>query len=142
MPFTFRHSDIPKLDLDVDHGSNFKAWLEEWLAYIAVSGLSEENGDTKYHVLRLAFSRETASVVDNLGLSEEDKKKIDKIIQCICNNLISEHRKHREVRKQELSRQKKGGWKTTDNTSCHRRWQNKEIQLYTVHVRMCTQSTA
>ena len=83
MPSTFRRSDIPKLDLDVDRGSNFKAWLEEWSAYIAVSGLSEENGDTKYHVLRLAFSRETASVVNNLGLPEEDKKKIDKIIQAL-----------------------------------------------------------
>ena len=47
MPFTFRCSDIPKLNLDVDRGSNFKAWLEEWSAYIAVSGLSKENGDTK-----------------------------------------------------------------------------------------------
>ena len=34
-------------------------------------------------MLRLAFSRETASVVDKLGLPEEDKKKIDKIIQAL-----------------------------------------------------------
>ena len=83
MPFTFRRSNIPKLDLDVDRGSNFKAWLEEWSAYIAVSELGKENADTKYHVLRLAFSREMASVVDNLGLPEDNKKKIDKIIQSL-----------------------------------------------------------
>ena len=81
-PFTFRHSDIPKLDLDMDRGNNFKACLEEWSADIAVSGLSEENGNTKNHVLSMAFSRETDVVVDNLGLLEEDKK-IDKIIQAL-----------------------------------------------------------
>ena len=73
MPFTFRCSDIRKLDLDVDWGSNFKAWLEEWSAYIAVPGLSKENGDTKYHVLCLAFFYKTPSVGDNLGLPEEEE---------------------------------------------------------------------
>ena len=64
MPFAFRRSDIPRLDVDVDRGSSFKAWLEEWSAYHAVSGLSEESDDIQYHVLRLAFSRETATVID------------------------------------------------------------------------------
>ena len=83
MPFRFRRSDIPRFDVDVDRGSSFKAWLAEWSAYHAVSGLSEESDDTQYHVLRLAFSRETATVIDNLGLPEEDRRKVDKIIDAL-----------------------------------------------------------
>ena len=56
MLFTSRRSDIPRLDVDVDRGSSFKGWLEEWSAYHAVSGLSEESDDTHNHALRLAFS--------------------------------------------------------------------------------------
>ena len=87
MPFTFRRSDIPRLDVDVDRGSSFKAWLEEWSAYHAVSGLSEESDDIQYHVLRLAFSRETATVIDNLGLPEEDRRKVNKIIDALKSHM-------------------------------------------------------
>ena len=83
MPYTFRRSDIPRLDLDVDRGSHFKAWLDEWSAYADVSGLNDENNATKYNVLRLAFSRETANVVDNLGLSADDRNQTDKIITAL-----------------------------------------------------------
>ena len=38
-------------------------------------------------MLRLAFSRKMVRVVDNLGLPEEDKKKIDKIIQALKVNV-------------------------------------------------------
>ena len=38
MVFTFRKSDILQLDLEIDRGSNFTAWLEEWTAYAALSG--------------------------------------------------------------------------------------------------------
>ena len=47
MPFTFRRNDIPRLDLDVDRGKNFKAWLEEWSAYHAVSGFSDQEAETQ-----------------------------------------------------------------------------------------------
>ena len=75
--FTFRICDIPRLDLDIDRGSNFKAWLEEWTACHVVSGLNEQDGETQYHVHKLAFSRDTATVIDNLGLPAEDRKKIN-----------------------------------------------------------------
>jgi len=87
IPYTFRRSDIPKLDLEVDRGVSFKAWLEEWSAYSAVSGLGKEDGDTQYNVLRLAFFRDTAYVVDNLGLAAEDKKKVTKIIDALKNHM-------------------------------------------------------
>ena len=83
MTFTFRRSNISRLDLDVDRGNNFKAWLEEWSAYHAVSGLSDQEAETQYHVLRLAFSRDTATVIDNLGLANDNRKKVDKIIEAL-----------------------------------------------------------
>ena len=56
MVFTFRKGDILQLDLEIERGSNFTAWLEEWTAYAALSGLNEENAETQYNVLRLAMS--------------------------------------------------------------------------------------
>eukprot|EP00095_Tigriopus_kingsejongensis_P000372 maker-scaffold319_size207808-snap-gene-1.16 protein:Tk00372 transcript:maker-scaffold319_size207808-snap-gene-1.16-mRNA-1 annotation:"peroxinectin " len=34
----FRQSDLPKLDLDVDRGTDFAAWEEQWDAYYHLSG--------------------------------------------------------------------------------------------------------
>ena len=59
MPYNFRKSDIPKLDLETDR-NNFTSWIEEWTAYAALSGLNEENAITQYNILRLALSREAA----------------------------------------------------------------------------------
>ena len=70
-------------DVNVDRGSSFEAWLEEWSAYHAVSGLSEESNDTQYHVLRSAFSRETATVINNLSLPKEDRRKVNEIIDAL-----------------------------------------------------------
>ena len=50
MPFTFRKSDIPHLDLDIGQGSNFTSWKEEWDAYLLVSGLSKEKAATQDNV--------------------------------------------------------------------------------------------
>ena len=83
MVFTFRKGDIPQLDLEIDRGSNFTAWLEEWTAYAALSGLNEGNAETQYNVLRLAMCRETANVVGNLGLPEEDRRKVDQVIAAL-----------------------------------------------------------
>ena len=100
--FTFKRSDTPRLDLNVNHGSNFKAWLKEWTAYHAVLGLNEQDGETQYHVLRLTFLRDTATVIDNLGLPAEDRKKIDKIIQALRDHMrgaINETVERRNFRK-------------------------------------------
>ena len=80
MPYTFRKSDIPQLDLDIDRGSAFTSWVEEWNAYSSVSQLEKESAETQYNVLRLAFSRETALVVSNLGLPQAQKKDVKSII--------------------------------------------------------------
>ena len=43
MPFTFRQGDLPKLDLQVDRGSDFTAWKAQWDSYTSLSGLNGED---------------------------------------------------------------------------------------------------
>ena len=108
MPFTFRKSDIPNLDLDIDRGSNFTSWKEEWTAYSLVSGLSKEEAETQYNVLRLAFSRETALIVSNLGLPEEKKQNVKSIIEALTEHVegtVNETVERKAFRKR---RQQKG----------------------------------
>ena len=106
MPYNFRKNDIPKLDLETDR-NNFTSWIEKWTAYAALSGLNEENATTQYNVLRLALSRETANVVANLGLTEEDKQNVPKIIDALKKHVAGSvnetvERKSFRMRKQHM----------------------------------------
>ena len=83
MTYTFRTSDLPKLDLDTDRGSDFLAWQQQWLAYRSLSGLSAEAATKQVQALKLCFSRETLNVVDNLGLTEDQKKDQEQIIAAL-----------------------------------------------------------
>ena len=74
MSYTFRTSDLPKLDLDTDRGTDFLAWQQQWLAYQSLSGLSGESAAKQVQALQLCFSRETLNVVENLGLTNAQKK--------------------------------------------------------------------
>ena len=69
MPYTFRAGDLPKLDLDVDKGDDFKAWKTEWDSYRDLSGLADEAPAKQVKALGLCFSRDTAHIVENLGLT-------------------------------------------------------------------------
>ena len=66
----FRPGDLPKLDLQVDREADFKAWKSQWEAYLNLSGLSTESEAKQVQALTLCFSRETVTIVDNLGLTE------------------------------------------------------------------------
>ena len=70
--YVFRQGDLPKLDLQIDRGSDFSAWQKQWESYMSLSGLSEEPPTKQVQALTLCFSRETLTIVDNLGLSTED----------------------------------------------------------------------
>ena len=83
MPYTFRQGDLPKLDVQVDRGTDFMAWKAQWESYMSLSGLSEESAEKKVQALTLCFSRETLSIVQNLGLSDDDKKDVTAIIAAI-----------------------------------------------------------
>ena len=74
MTYTFRTSDLPKLDLDTDRGTDFQAWHQQWLAYRSLSCLGSESAAKQVQALHLCFSRETLNIVDNLGLTNAQKK--------------------------------------------------------------------
>ena len=83
IPFIFYQSDLPKLDVRVDCGSDFMAWKAQWESYISFLGLSEESAKKQVQALTLCFSWEMLSIVQNLGLSDAEKKDITAIIATI-----------------------------------------------------------
>ena len=101
MPYVFRLSDLPKLDLQVDRGTDFEAWKAQWTSYSTLSGLSGESGDTQVQALTLCFSRETLTVVNNLGLSADDRNSVGAIITAIKRHVdghINESMERRRLR--------------------------------------------
>lgn len=85
--YTFRLSDLPKLDLQIDKGTEFTAWRLQWKSYCSLSGLSREDPSRQVEALSLCFSRETLAVVQNLGLTEEQRKDMQGIIEALQSHL-------------------------------------------------------
>ncbi len=83
MPFAFRQGDLPKLDMQVDRGSDFQAWKTQWQAYFSLSGLDAQPAAKQVQALTLCFSRETVSIVDNLGLSVDERASVRSTIDAI-----------------------------------------------------------
>ena len=81
--YTFRPGDLPKLDLQVDRGSDFKAWRSQWSAYLNLSGLSKEPPEMQVQALTLCFARETVTIVDNLGLTDAQRSDVAEIVAAI-----------------------------------------------------------
>ena len=110
MPYVFRLSDLPELDLQVDHGTDFIAWKAQWTSYATLSELSGESAVTKVQALTLYFSRETLMIVNNLGQTEEERNDSAAIIaalKCHVDGYINEsmerRKLHRRVQQQEES---------------------------------------
>jgi len=83
MSYVFRQGDLPKLDLQVDCGVDFKAWKTQWSAYTSLSGLDKQSAPKQVQALTLCFSRETLTIVDNLGLTEEQRGDATCIVEAI-----------------------------------------------------------
>ena len=101
MPYVFRQSDLPKLDIQVDRGADFEAWKAQWTSYCTLSGLAGEEAATKVQVLTLCLSRETLAIVNNLGLTEEQRNSVDAIITAIKRHIdgqINESVERRNLR--------------------------------------------
>ena len=81
--YVFCTSDLPKLDLDFNRGTDFQAWHQQWLAYHSLSGLSAEPAAKQIQALTLRFSRETLNVVINLGLATDERKDQAQIIAAL-----------------------------------------------------------
>ena len=74
MAYIFRQGDLLKLDLQVDRGSDFKAWKIQWEAYFSLSGLDDQAAEKQVQALTLSLSREMLTIVENLGLTDAQRK--------------------------------------------------------------------
>ena len=83
MSYVFRQGDLPKLDLQVDRGTDFAAWKSQWHAYLSLSGLEGEDQGKQVKALTLCFSRETVTIVNNLGLSADQRRDAREIVRAI-----------------------------------------------------------
>ena len=83
MAFVFRPGDLPKLDLQLDRGADFKAWKTQWEAYLDLSGLAEQEAAKQVKALTLCFSKETVTVVENLGLTDEQRQDVKAVVKAI-----------------------------------------------------------
>ena len=81
--YVFRQGDLPKLELQIDRGSDFSAWQTQWELFMSLPGLGEETAVKQVQALTLCFSRETFTIVNNLGLTTEDRGNVTSIISAI-----------------------------------------------------------
>ena len=81
--YIFRQSDLPKLDLHIDRGTDFGAWRTQWESYCSLSGLGREAATKQVKALTLCFLRETLAIVQNLGLTEDQMKDTGEIIDAM-----------------------------------------------------------
>ena len=56
MPYIFRQGDLPKLDLQIDRGSNFATWKVQWDSYLSLLGLDNEGAAKEVQALTLCFT--------------------------------------------------------------------------------------
>ena len=99
--YMFRQGDLPKLDLQIDRGTEFTAWWTQWNSYSSLSGLVIEDATKQVKALTLCLSRETLAIVHNLGLSEEQMKQPDAVIQAMQEYIdghVNETVEHRNFR--------------------------------------------
>ena len=86
--WSFRKSELPKLDINVDHGPRFESWKTQWESYCALSGLSNQTANIQIQALVLCMTRDTLTFVkSSLDLNEEDMKDPDKIIDALESKL-------------------------------------------------------
>ena len=81
--YIFRQSDLPKLDLNVDSGTDFTAWWAQSDSYCFLLGLVDEDTAKQVKALTLCLSREKLAVVHNLGLSKAQMKKPSAIMEAM-----------------------------------------------------------
>ena len=71
MPYTFRKSDLPVLDLEAQRGLDIDTWVTTWEAYRCLSGLGAEPAQTQVDALELCLTSGSLRILRNLGLTAE-----------------------------------------------------------------------
>ena len=81
MPYTFRKSDLPTLNIDSDGLQDFMVWKTKWEGYLLLSGLADEDATVQIRVLEACLEGRTLHVVQNLGMNEQDRGQQEAVIQ-------------------------------------------------------------
>ena len=81
--YTFCQGDLPRLDLQIDRGTEFTTWQTQWDSYSSLSGLAREDSAKQVKALTMCLSREKLAIIHNLGLSEEQMKQLYVVIQAM-----------------------------------------------------------
>ena len=64
------------------HGCNITTFWQP-KGYISLSGLDKEQPAKQVQALTLCFARETVTIVDNLGLTAEQKRSVSEIVSAV-----------------------------------------------------------
>ena len=67
----------------MDKGTDFAAWRLQWECYCNLSGLAGQAAEKQVEAFNLCLSREILAIVQNLGLTNAEKKDIAAIIQAL-----------------------------------------------------------
>ena len=62
---------------------DFSAWRLQRQSYCSLSGLARETASKQVEALSLCFSRETLLVVQNLGLTNDERNNVTTIIEAL-----------------------------------------------------------
>ena len=81
--YTFHRGDLPKLDLQIDRGTEFTVWRTQWNSYSSLSGLAQQDATKQVKALIFCLSREMLTIVHNFGQTEEQMKQLDAVIQAM-----------------------------------------------------------
>ena len=80
----FKQLDLPKLDIQVYRGADFEAWMAQWMFLLQDWPVKEP----QVQVLTLCLLRETLAIVNNLGLSDEQRNDVDAIISTLKRHMV------------------------------------------------------
>ena len=69
--------------MQIDHGSDFTAWQTQWESYRSLPGLEKKSAAKQVQALTLCLLCDTLSIVQNLGLTEEQRGSMDETIHAI-----------------------------------------------------------
>ena len=107
MPYTFRKSNLPTLDLEIQRGSDLDVWIEAWEGYVFLSGLRDEDEQTKVYALKQCLTDNSRRILTNLGLTADQMSNMSTIIARIkshaygqVNETVERHKLRRRTQKQ------------------------------------------
>ena len=82
MLYVFRQGDLPKLDLQVDRGTDFTAWKAQWEAYRRLSGLDKNPTSNRWKCSPcVSTTRHWLLSTTSIGFTAEQRGSVPSIVE-------------------------------------------------------------